>query len=319
MQCHLERWRDQTLQTYGDAHFSSATKSVGRKSWRLSVNATPAIVDADQEHQFASEISVGMKARIPTLDELNGLHEGDFGRSETGYTRVPVIVRCRPAIAEIKLPEPFRVDVLVQQSGATCPKETEVTALIKYDGPATARLRFKRDGEPSQWIDAAAKKTGEKRSTPLGPKPVYLVEHVKTYHLDPGRHRFRVEVEDGKQSDVKTIEVDCPPFKVTSVWLTYTVENKDTCPKNVAETVTAKATRPGNAPFEIKTQGGLVVHSGTATFKRKGMAYVAEFGRDKLSLNEFESDMMALIKNQPVPTRAGSRSRSIAWRPCRAS
>ena len=42
-----------------------------------------------------------------------------------------------------------------------------------------------------------------------------------------------------------------------------------------------------------------MVHSGTADFKLKGMEYVAEFGRDNLVFsNEFESDMMALIKNQ---------------------
>jgi hypothetical protein len=35
------------------------------------------------------------------------------------------------------------------------------------------------------------------------------------------------------------------------------------------------------------------------TFKRKGMAYAAETGRNKLSLNAFDSDMMALVKNQP--------------------
>jgi hypothetical protein len=85
------------------------------------------------------------------------------------------------------------------------------------------------------------------------------------------------------------------------LWLTYDVENKVTCPKKVVEKVTGKATAPGQAPFEIKTQGGLVVHSGTADFKLKGMEYVAEFGRDKLVFsNAFESDMMALIKNQPA-------------------
>jgi hypothetical protein len=78
------------------------------------------------------------------------------------------------------------------------------------------------------------------------------------------------------------------------------VEDKDTCPKRVVETATFKATRPGQAPFEIKTAGGLVVHSGTASFEREGMGYVAKSVRPNLMMNAFDSDMMADVKNSPA-------------------
>ena len=226
----------------------------------------------------------------------HGLGLGEYSKTKTFPFKLKLA--CAPLPTRIKAPpEPFSVDVLVKQIGETCPKQTEVTARIKYHEKTTSRFRFKVDGEPSKWFNVKAKKVPP-NSPP--PKPVYLVEHSKTYHLDPGQHHFRVEAEGGKQSDVKTLKIDCPPFKVTSLWLTYKVEDKDTCPKKVVEKVTGKATRPGTAPFEIKTQGGLVVHSGTASFDRKGKAYVAKFGRNNLGFsNAFESDMMALIKTQP--------------------
>lgn len=94
--------------------------------------------------------------------------------------------------------------------------------------------------------------------------------------------------------------ITCPrAFKVTSAWLKYDVEKKLVCPKQVVETAKFKATAPVQAPFEIKTRAGLVVHSGTADFKLTGMEYVAEVKRPNLMMNAFDSDMMALIKSQP--------------------
>ncbi len=95
------------------------------------------------------------------------------------------------------------------------------------------------------------------------------------------------------------MEVGYPPFKITSAWLKYDVEDKDTCPKQVVETAAFKATRPGKAPFEIKTQGGLVVHGGTLRFERNGDGYVASAVRPNLMMSAFDSDMMAVIKSQP--------------------
>ncbi len=195
-------------------------------------------------------------------------------------------------------PEPYSVDVLVQPYGGACPQKTDVTAIIKYRVPATAKFRFKVDGKLSKLITIKArKKTGKIQSGGPGTGVYYLVKRLKTYYLDPGQHHFRVEVQGGKKSAVKTLRIECPPFAVTGVSLDYKVKDVPYCPKDVNEKVKATATRPGKAAFVIKTAGGLTVHSGTAEFKRKGMQYLAVIKR-KLQLGAFKSDMMADFTNR---------------------
>jgi hypothetical protein len=224
--------------------------------------------------------------------------------SKTRAVQFRVNVACAPFPQQIKAPpEPVSVNLSAEPKGETCPKQTDVTAWIYYEEPAVAQFRFKVDGELSG--------LHTRQAIPLqhgGPAPPpnggvrrqarYLVKETRTYHLDPGQHHFRIEVRGGAKSEVITRRTECPPFKVTSAWLKYDVEDKLTCPKEVDERASFQATRPGKAPFQIKTQGGLVVHSGTAMFERKGKAYVASVKRD-LVLNAFDQDMMALIKNQP--------------------
>ena len=217
------------------------------------------------------------------------------GGDASAATYFTVRLNCE-AFSMIKAPpEPVSVDLKVKQIGETCPNRTEVTAILKYNVATQARFRFKHNGEYSRIFKPKTVK-GRPVASP-GPRGRHVAERTKVYHLDPGQHRFRIETESGKKSRVVTIRTKCPPFKVTSVWLKYKVENKLVCKKNVRETTTARATRPGTAPFEIKTQGGLVVHSGKLNFVRKGMKYEAKFVRPKLMMGAFDSDMMANITN----------------------
>jgi hypothetical protein len=226
--------------------------------------------------------------------------------STTFPARIVCLPRNDPRVAHLQ-PEPTSVDLAVDQEGDSCPKKTTVTAFIYYDRPATAKFRFKLDGKLSELITIDARKLTKPGIPRDKQKDVYLVKRQTTYHLDPGQHHFRIEVRGGAKSQVKTVRIDCPPFKVTSAWLKYEVEKGPACPKKVEETATFKATRPGKAPFEIKTEGGLVVHSGSAEFKRDGMGYVAKVRRPNLSMNGFDSDMMALIKNDPAANSGWTR------------
>lgn len=233
--------------------------------------------------------------------------------SKTAGVQFTVNVSCAALPSMIQAaPKPVSVNVSVEPKGEVCPKETEVTAWIYYDKPAVAQFRFKLDGELSGLYTRETVKVDRDHPGPVGAKGKgredrYLVKETKTYHLDPGQHHFRIEVRGGPKSEVKTLRTECPPFKVTSAWLRYDVENKQTCPKEVEETATFRSTRPGKAPFEIKTQGGLVVHSGSAVFERKGKGYVAKVKRPNLVMNAFDQDMMALIKNDPAANSGWTR------------
>ena len=102
----------------------------------------------------------------------------------------------------------------------------------------------------------------------------------------------------GGESPTRSLDVDCPPFKVTSAWLKYEVEDKDTCPKKVVEEATFHANGPGDAPYRIKTQGGLVVTQGTAHIAREGDNYVAKATRT-LSMGAFDQMMQLELVNDP--------------------
>ena len=209
----------------------------------------------------------------------------------TGNVAVQIICRGKPAERSAELqPKPLNVDIRVEPRGQTCPKETKVTAYVDYADKTTARLRSNYNGQTGGFRDV------ETREVTLGGKTWHRAEFTFTYYLDPGQHKFRVEVESGPKSEWKTVDIDCPPFKVLSTWMKYEVEDKMTCPKKVVETVTFKATRPGTLDYEIKHQGGLVVHKGQAEVKRQGLEYVAVATRN-LTMNAFDAEMMADIKN----------------------
>jgi len=243
---------------------------------------------------FESEISVGIKAFIPRRSETNDPQETwDIGRTEFDYARVPVIVRCLAPVAMQEAgPKPISVDIRVKQKGETCPKDAEVTAYIDYDKPMTGRFRVIHNGKQGKIIEIKARKMS------FAGKTFYRIERLERYKLDPGKHNFKIKVIGGGHSKKETVTVDCPPFEVTSTWLTYEVEDKDACKKQVVETATIHANRPGDVPYRIETQGGLVVTQGIAYVARKGDQYVAKRTR-KLSMGAFDQMMRLIIVNDP--------------------
>lgn len=205
-------------------------------------------------------------------------------------------VLCKPAPKAVEI---SHLDVKVDDSTDKCPK----TAVV-YVGFQTNR---------GDRIDFTLEHMNQGLHTREHFAQPYLIggQYVATKRIeglvvDSNTEFVRVRLRDGsdKRSWVPGVAgvrpILCPrAFKVTSVRLKYDVENKPICPKRVEETATFKATAPGRAPFEIKTEAGLVVHSGTADFKLDGMEYVAVVRRPNLMMNAFDSDMMALIKSQP--------------------
>jgi len=201
---------------------------------------------------------------------------------------VPVPVKCTKNIV------PDVIGVEMVRHGETCPRKIEVKTTLSYSQPTVAKFRFRVDGKLSKLHTVEARPVvRENPGLPQGPNS-YVAEGSKTYYLDPGSHTVRVEVRGGKKSEIQTLVIGCPPFKVTEAWLNYKVQNTPVCPKNVEEVATFKANQPSPAPFVIKTQGGLVVHRGLTTFERKGMEYVATVKRN-FQMSAFESLMIAEI------------------------
>jgi hypothetical protein len=217
-------------------------------------------------------------------------------RDNTVFGKMPIKVICQQTTQAMAPPAPFSVEVFVQQGGETCPKLTEIKARIKYQVATTSRFRFKVDGEPSKWFNVKADKVGA----------VYLVEHSKTYHLDPGQHHFRVEAEGDKQSAVRTLTVDCPPFQATSMWLTLKTENKSTCPKNVDATVRINGNRPGAVLTKIKNQAGVVMAIESIKVEREGDHYV---GRLTKTFNMTAIDTMLIAEG------ANDSALNSGWQP----
>jgi hypothetical protein len=209
-------------------------------------------------------------------------------RDNTVFGKMPIKVTCQQTTQAEAPPAPFSVEVFVQQGGDTCPKLTEVKARIKYQVATTSRFRFKIDGEPSKWFSVKTHKVGD----------VHLVEHSKTYHLDPGQHHFRVEAEVGKQSDVRTLKTECPPFQATSMWLTLNTEDKDTCPKDVDATVRINGNGPGAVLTKIKNQAGVVMAIESIKVEREGDQYV---GRLTKTFNMTAIDTMLIAEGANDP------------------
>ena len=113
-------------------------------------------------------------------------------------------------------------------------------------------------------------------------------------------------------------KITCPAFKITSARLGYVIERKSTCPRQVQEKAKFKAAAPGQAQFEIKSRSGLVVHSGTAVFKREGHGIRLSCRARQAFHERFDFDMMALIKNDPAANSGWVRlkvdaRRSWSW------
>lgn len=233
------------------------------------------------------------------------LKEGCFGcenleeYSKTRSFDVDLPLACAPLPQQIKAPPTITDAAIgVSTSGSTCPKPATADVMITAAAPRAVRYRIERGNGTTAtpgWIEGRIRK--QKNLT--GGESAFLRAEHNLDPLDPGTRKFRLRIDGWGTTPWRTVDVQCPPFKVTSAWLKYEVEKGPACPKKVAETATFKSTRPGRAPFKIKTQGGLVVHSGRAEFERDGNEYVARIRRPNLSMNAFDADMMAEIDNQP--------------------
>jgi hypothetical protein len=213
-------------------------------------------------------------------------------RDNTVFGKMPIRVICQQESQSEAPPKPVSVDIRVAQKGNTCPKDAEVTAYIDYEKPMTGRFQVVHNGVPGKTIEIKA------REVSLAGKTWYRIERLQRYELDPGKHDFQIKVVGGGESPTRRLDVDCPPFKVTSAWLKYEVEDKDTCPKKVVEEATFHANGPGEAPYRIKTQGGLVVTQGTAHIAREGDKYFARRTRT-LSMGAFDQMMQLELVNDP--------------------
>lgn len=238
----------------------------------------------------------------------NPILTGDQSKSTDLKLKVvckPFGVQERPAP-----PKPFLVHLQVTPQGDTCPKKTEVRAFIRYNEPATANFRFKVDGELSELHTIKARKVGYQHTPkPSKKKKHYLVERVKYYKLDPGQHHFRIEMEGGKKSDVKTLTISCPPMKANRVTLDYVQIQDAICPKRVWETSKFYTTRPGRLDYEIKQQSGLVAASGKVKATRHDNEYIAVVQR-LLKLSSLDTMMMA---------RAIDGSANSGWTPLKVN
>jgi hypothetical protein len=247
-----------------------------------------------QERSLSSDIDVGIKAFFMKRRDAK-IEEGgdDQGRSQTAYARAPVTIHCLAAPSHADAPpKPVSVDIRVAEKGNTCPKDAEVTAYIDYEKPMTGRFQVVHNGKSGETIEIKA------REVSFAGKTWYRIERLERYELEPGKHDFQIKVIGGGESPTRNLDLDCPPFKVTSARLKYEVEDKDTCPKKVVEEATFHANGPGEAPYRIKTQGGLVVTQGTAHVARDGDNYVAKATRT-LSMGAFDQMMQLELVNDP--------------------
>jgi len=252
---------------------------------------------ATQERTVFSDIGVGIKAyfrkRREAKRDIVEAGQDDAGRSETAYARANITIRCLAGPSHVELPpKPVSVDIRVTQKGNSCPKDTEVTAFIDYEKQMTGRFQVVHNGKPGETIEIKSHKVS------FAGKTWYRIERLERYKLDPGKHEFQIKVVNGGESPKKSIDVKCPPFKVTSAWLNYEVENKDVCKKQVTETATIFGNGPGEAAYRVTIQGGLAATQGVAQVKREGDKYVARRTRN-LTMGEFDKMMKLEIVNNP--------------------
>jgi hypothetical protein len=235
-------------------------------------------------------------------DGPHPLHDVDHSRT----VNVVLGVVCEPAPETVKAPPKIlEADFGVTTSGNTCPKPSTARVIIAAESPRAVFYKIERaDGTTTtaDWIQGEIKIQNDLMG---GKSPWMHAEHALD-KLDPGTSKFRLEIDGWGKTPWRTVNVECPPFEVISAWLKFDIEDKATCPKKVVETATFYTTRPGMVDYEIKHQGGLVVHSGQVQAKRQGDQYIAIATRNLTIKEPFKADMMAVARIAP-PTPAGCR------------
>ncbi len=168
--------------------------------------------------------------------------------------------------------KPFNVNIKLTPKGTGCPMTIEARAFIDYpfsNKRPEAKFRFSHNGKLSKLLEIRA------REVKFGSAKFYRVERIKTYKdLQPGNHKFRVEVRGGQKSKFKTITVKCPPYKATQAWLTLDIEKKDICKKKVDAKITVLSNGPGSNTYRIQNKNGQDIKVGSVKTKWDGHKYV---------------------------------------------
>ena len=198
------------------------------------------------------------------------------------YLRVKI--ECKP-LGPSPATAPYNVNLRVTPQGNSCPRSVEVRALIRYRGPATAKFRFRVDGELSELHEIRARELPVDEGTD---EYEYLVERVKTYSVGAGEHSFRIEVRGGHKSQVKTINIDCPEFEVWSTNLRHDMIDNGKCPRKVWQTTTFRTNGPGRINYKIDRTDGRPPYQGVIQAKLFDDEYKAV---DQQLLNLSETDV----------------------------
>jgi hypothetical protein len=266
-------------------------------------------INEGHEFTFVQPVTLGTDTMMYTGANFNSAGEGsytfsppnpmnDVDFSKTSQVVLPVT--CQPVPETIKAPPKIlEADIGVTTSGNTCPKPSTGRVIIAAEAPRAVFYKVERaDGTTTtaDWIQGEIKIQNDLMG---GKSPWMHAEHALD-KLDPGSSKYRLWIDGWGKTPWRTVNVGCPPFEVTSAWLKYDVEDKATCPKKVVETATFHTNRPGVVPYEIKHQGGLVVHSGQVQAKREGDKYIAIAIRHLTMKETFNADMMADVKNSPA-------------------
>jgi hypothetical protein len=217
-----------------------------------------------------------------------------FGRKHifsrlAGATMVKVI--CEPE------PEPpaeiLRFTVAADPSDQSCPKDHQLEVSFRrprLDGENKANIKFRIviDGEAGEPIV---------KQMSVRDDASFVVKHVETLKLDPGKHRIKVKVVGGPESEERIVTVQCPAMRVTSIALEYTV-GLATCPKLVFETTALYTTRPGKVTYRIVNPSGEVEFSQQVEARRSGNRYKA-VGQRVMKLGAHTGDYMAVDRDNP--------------------
>jgi hypothetical protein len=163
-----------------------------------------------------------------------------------GDVQAKVVCKKAPKFVEIS-----HFAVKVDNSTDKCPKQAVVQ--VGFSTNRDDRIDFTLEHMNSEL------QTSEHFVQPFQIGRQYTATKLIDLVVDSNTKYVEVRLKDGSDSKrwrpSGPLGIPCPrAFKVTSLWLTYDVEDKDTCPKKVREKGTGKATAPGQAPFEIKAQ-----------------------------------------------------------------
>jgi hypothetical protein len=155
-----------------------------------------------------------------------------------GQVQAKVICKQAPKLVEIS-----HLAVKVDNSTEACPKSAVVQ--VSFSTNRDDRIDF-----TLEHVNHGRLSITEHFVQPFQIGGQYTASKLIDLIVDSNTTYVEVRLKDG--SDARRWRptgpqgIACPrAFKVTSLWLSYDVKDKDTCPKKMVEKVTGKATAPG--------------------------------------------------------------------------